>query len=702
MLNDLLFELGTEELPSGAVWPLADTLANNLVAGFAKANIQHGEIHRYATPRRLAVLIHDVQAQQPGQAISRRGPAVAASVDAEGKPLPALLGFAKSCGVGVDKLTTTKTDKGEWWVYDAMSEGKKTQDLLPSMINEAITQLPIAKPMRWGNGETLFARPVHWAVLLFGDEVVPSNVLGVTAGRHSFGHRFHHPGAVEIANPRAYESALKKAFVIADFAARRQMIIEQVQQLTTAHGYQAVMPESLVDEVTSIVEWPQALLANFEQEFLEVPAEALIAAMQSHQKCFALRDKQDHLLPYFITVANIASTDKQQVINGNEKVMRARLSDAAFFYRQDKRQALSQYSAAMENVVFQAKLGSLQNKTIRMQSLMEYLAEPLQLEQKQALRAAQLSKCDLMTGMVGEFPELQGLMGYYYACHDGEDEAVAQALNEQYMPRFAADQIPQSSLGLALSLADRIDTLVGTFAIGQKPTGVKDPFKSRRNALAIVRLLINTPAAINLSTFIDYSRKVYGQQLQAVDAAFAELKPFILERLQSFYQAQGISPELVQAVRACQDDWLFDLDKRVKALVTFVNLPEAASLSAACKRVNNLLQKTNASVPSNNLPHSPTSRGLTAGSIDLNLLENDAETALFKNIEAVEKCVAPLYSSGDYGKILNQLASLREPVDAFFEHVMVMVDNEAVKNNRLRLLARLQRLLQGAADISLL
>lgn len=689
MLNDLLFELGTEELPSGAVWPLADALANNMVTGLAKANIQHGNVYRYATPRRLAFLIHDVQTKQPGQTISRRGPAVAASVDADGKPLPALLGFAKSCGVDVDKLTTTKTDKGEWWVYNAVSAEANTRDLLPELINEAITQLPIAKPMRWGGGETLFARPVHWAILLFGSEVVKASVLGVTTGQQSFGHRFHHPGAVNIENPRDYEMVLKKAFVIADFAARRQIVIEQVQQLAAAHQCKAVMPESLVDEVTSIVEWPEALLANFEQEFLDVPAEALIAAMQSHQKCFALRDKQEHLVPHFITVANIASSHTQQVIKGNEKVMRARLSDAAFFYRQDKRQTLSQYGATMGSVVFQAKLGSLQDKTLRLQSLMEYLAPLLELDKSQASRAAELSKCDLMTGMVGEFPELQGLMGYYYAHHDGEAEVVARALDEQYMPRFAADQLPQSTLGLALSLADRIDTLVGAFAIGQKPTGVKDPFKLRRHALAVVRLLIATPAAINLSTLIDYSRSTYGQQLTTIDVAFAELKPFILERMQSFYQGQGISSELVQAVRVRQDEWFFDIDKRINALVAFVNLPEAASLSAACKRVNNLLQQT-------------SFIAAETQAINLSLLESNAEKGLFECIETVEKSVAPLYSAGNYGKILNQLASLREPVDAFFEHVMVMVDDQSIKNNRLYLLARLQGLLQGVADISLL
>ena len=688
MLNDLLFELGTEELPSGAVWPLADALANNLVAILAKANIQHGEVYRFATPRRLAVLIYDVEALQASQPISRRGPSCAVATDAQGQALPALLGFAKSCGVTVKELTTIKTDKGDWWVYEGVSAGANTRDLLPAMISEALATLPIAKPMRWGNNDALFARPVHWAVLLLGDEVVRTHLLGVATDRQTFGHRFHHPQAISITKPRDYEELLKSAFVIADFAQRRQVIVEQVQQLAATSGYQAVMPELLVDEVTSIVEWPQALLANFERGFLDVPAEALIAAMQSHQKCFALRDKQGHLLPNFITVANIASSNTQQVVLGNEKVMRARLSDAAFFYRQDKRQALSEYSAATENVVFQARLGSLQDKMMRMQALMEYLSQPLQLEGAQALRAAALSKCDLMTGMVGEFPELQGLMGYYYALHDGESEAVAQALNEQYMPRFAADELPQSTLGLALSLVDRIDTLVGAFAIGQKPTGVKDPFKLRRHALAIVRLLIVTPAALNLSTLINHALHIYGDCLQPVDEAMVELKPFILERLQSFYQAKGVAVELILAVRARQNDWFFDLDKRVIALQAFVKLPEAESLSAACKRVNNLLQQAGIS-------HSKQA-------INVNLFEEVAEEALYERVQALEQVVAPLYSAGNYAKILNQLASLREPVDAFFEHVMVMVDNQAIKKNRLCLLARLQNLLQGVADISLL
>jgi glycyl-tRNA synthetase beta chain len=688
MLNDLLFELGTEELPSGAVWPLADALANNLVAALAKAKLQYGTVQRFATPRRLAVLIQDVETLQPSQNISRRGPAVAAAVDDKGQPTPALLGFAKSCGVTVNELTKSKTDKGEWWVYEAEMPGAKTPDLLPAMINEALAALPIAKPMRWGSGDELFARPVHWAVLLFGKEIVVCKVLGVTTGRQSFGHRFHHPEAVEISSPKAYETLLKEAHVIADFSKRREMIVEQVKHLAQTHNYQAVMPEALVDEVTSIVEWPQALLADFEKEFLDVPAEALIAAMQSHQKCFALRDKKEQLLPHFITVANIASTSTQQVIARNEKVMRARLSDAAFFYRQDKRQSLAQYGEATANVVFQIRLGSLQDKMNRIKVLMEYLTQPLDLKPAEALRAAELSKCDLMTGMVGEFPELQGLMGYYYARNDGEAEDVAQALNEQYMPRFAADDLPTSTLGLALSLTDRLDTIVGTFAIGQKPSGVKDPFKLRRHALAIVRLLIATPAALNISTLINQALHIYGERLQPADKAMAELKPFILERLQSFYQTQGIAPEVVQAVRARQDEWFFDIDKRIKALLTFVSLPEATSLSAACKRVNNLLQHAASSMENK--------------TVDVALLEEDAEKSLFDRIQVIENTVTPLYSAGDYGNILSQLASLREPVDAFFEHVMVMVDNQAIKANRLALLARLQYLLQGVADISLL
>ncbi|WP_058534786.1 glycine--tRNA ligase subunit beta [Legionella saoudiensis] len=687
MVNDFIFELGCEELPSGSVWPLADEFANQLLAALDKAQLSYGQVKRFATPRRIALIIQDLQAEQKSQLVTRRGPAVAAAYK-DGKPAPALLGFAKSCGVELEQLSRIATDKGDWIIYESHSDGKKTTQLLPELVSQALAALPIAKPMRWGDGDEEFARPVHWAVMLYGDEVIEHQLLGIKTGRHSRGHRFHHPQPIEITSAQSYEAQMREGLVLADFSLRKQVIKEQIEKLAATRQATAVMPDDLLDEVTSIVEWPQALMANFEEKFLEVPAESLIASMQSHQKCFALKDQQGKLLPHFITVSNIVSTNPQQVILGNEKVMRARLSDAEFFFRQDKKQPLSTHIAATEHVVFQAKLGSLQDKALRVKLMMSYLSPVLDLSLNQAGRAAELSKCDLLTGMVGEFPELQGLMGYYYALHDGESPAVAQALNEQYMPRFAADALPESTLGLALSLADRIDTLVGIFAIGQKPSGAKDPFKLRRHALAVVRLLIATSAPLSLDMLIEQAVVHYGKTLTIDPNLILELKPFILERLQSYYQAQGLSVDLVHAVRARQDDWLYDLDKRLCALQTFITLPEAASLSAACKRVNNLLNHAG-------------EQALVA-TINESLLEEGAEKALFNHINQVKQAVDPLYASANYGDLLKLLASLKEPVDAFFDKVMVMVDNEAIKANRLALLASLQKLLQGVADISLL
>ena len=683
MSNDLLFELGSEELPSGSVQSLAEALANNLVTRLASAQLTHGDVRSFATPRRIAVLVHDLQIKQASQHVLRRGPSIAIARDAQ-----AIVGFAKSCGVTVDQLTTTKTEKGEWWAYEATTAGIDTVNLIPAILADALANLPIAKPMRWGDGDVQFARPVHWAVLLLGDTVIPANLLGVNTGRDSFGHRYHHPQAVSITSPSLYESLLGKASVIANFSVRRQMIVEQVMALAKYKDCHVVMPEALVDEVTSIVEWPNALLAHFDSNFLDVPAEALIAAMQQHQKCFALRDSQEQLLPQFITVSNIASTSPENVIKGNESVMRARLSDAAFFFNQDKKQFLSHYQPATEQVVFQKQLGSLADKARRMQVFMEYIAPILSIDLIQAGRAAFLSKCDLMTGMVGEFPELQGLMGNYYARLDGETDGVAAALNEQYMPRFAADKLPSSDLGRAMSLADRMDTLVGAFALGQKPTGVKDPFKLRRHALAVVRLLVDTPVILNLSTLIRETRASFGDGLIEVENALAELKLFILERMQSFYQGQGIAVDLVRAVRARQDDCLLDLNQRIHALVDFTHLPEAQALAAACKRVNNILQRA------------PLLSDLQA--IDFSLLHESAEHALVEHMQMVEIQTEPLYSDRDYATILTKLASLRAPVDSFFEQVMVMVEDTAIRENRLRILKQLQSLLQGVADISLL
>ncbi|AUH72277.1 glycine--tRNA ligase subunit beta [Legionella sainthelensi] len=687
MVNDFIFELGCEELPSGSVWPLADEFANLLLAALDKAQLVYGQVKRYATPRRIAVVILGLQAEQQSQNITRRGPALAAAYDKEGNPSSALLGFAKSCGVEVEQLTQLETEKGAWIIYETQSHGNKTKDLLPALISQALAALPISKPMRWGSGDDEFARPVHWIVTLYGDDVIEYTLLGIQSGRFSRGHRFHHPQQFSIHSAQSYESQMKEAFVMADFANRRQIIQEQVKQLASSYQATAIMPESLLDEVTSIVEWPQALIADFEKEFLEVPAESLIASMQSHQKCFALKDKQGNLLPHFITVSNIVSSNPKQVIMGNEKVMRARLSDAAFFFRQDKKQALSQLIPGTEHVVFQAKLGSLLDKALRVEAMMTYLSAALHLEVHQAQRAAQLSKCDLLTGMVGEFPELQGLMGYYYALNDGEDQVVAHALNEQYMPRFSADSLPESDLGLALSLAERIDTLVGIFAIGQKPSGVKDPFKLRRHALAVVRLLISTSAPLNLSTLIEQAIVHYGAKVSIEPNLRDELKLFILDRLQSYYHSQGLSLDLIHAGRARQDEWLYDLDKRLSALQAFVMLPEAASLSAACKRVNNLL----AQIEKHVLPP-----------IKEQLLEEEVEKSLYTQIKHITQAVEPLYRAADYSSLLKLLATLKEPVDAFFDKVMVMVDDETIRSNRLALLVCLQDLLQGVADISLL
>jgi glycyl-tRNA synthetase beta chain len=688
MLSDLLFEIGTEELPSAAVWPLADALANNITTLLSEAKLNFGEVRRFATPRRMAFFIHDVQVSQESQSISKRGPACASASDAEGNPLPSLLGFAASCGVSVSDLSTTKTDKGEWWIYEAMRPGSHLRDLLPTMIHQAVSSLAIPKPMRWGFGDELFVRPVHWAVLLLGDEIVNTTIFGIKTGRQSFGHRFHHPQAIEIKKPRDYEGLLNDAFVIADFAKRRQTVLDQVDELAKPRKEKALMPASLVDEVTSIVEWPQALLVDFEAKFLDVPPEALIAAMQSHQKCFAMLDQKGQLLPHFVTVANIASRDTKQVIKGNESVMRARLSDAAFFYNSDRQQPLHHYYAATANVVFQKKLGSLQDKMKRIQAILAYLVPLFDLNPTDAMRASELSKCDLMSGMVGEFPELQGTMGSYYARHDGERPEVALALKEQYLPRFSADDLPSSPLGLALSLADRLDTLVGSFALGQKPTGTKDPYQLRRHALAMVRLLVAVPKKLELSLLISHTLEVYGDLITPIHPTMADLKPFILERMLSFYQGQGVSPDRVHAVRACQDDGLFDMDQRIKALIVFAEQPEAISLSAACKRVTNFLQQS-----------SVTSDGKA---IDESLFQEPAEKTLYESVQAIEVLIAPMYATGEYGGLLGQLARLRVPVDNFFEHVMVMVDDNAIKTNRLRLLARLQQVLKGVADISLL
>lgn len=687
MHNDFLFELGCEELPSGAVLPLSEELAARLTEGLAKACLSHGEVEVFATPRRLAVLVRNLQSIQEGRVHVRRGPALSAAFDEAGAPTAALQGFAKSLKVDVGALQRIETDKGTWLGLEVHEEGQAASKLLPELVRHALSELSIPKPMRWGDSEDTFARPVHWVVMLLGDEVVESTFFGSRSGRMTYGHRFHHPHAIVLNKAGDYEQALLKAFVVPGFKEREACIVSQVETIAAEKNAEAVMPEALLKEVCSIVEWPQALLVDFPKAFLEVPPEALIASMQSHQKCFALRDTKGALLPLFITVANIVSKDPQRVIRGNEKVMRARLSDAAFFYAQDKNMPLAARRDACNNVIFEEKLGSLGDKCARMDALMQVLAPSLQLEKSEASRAALLSKCDLMTGMVGEFPELQGLMGKYYARHDGESETVAIALDEQYLPRFSGDILPATPLGCALSLADRIDTLMGIFAIGKRPSGVKDPYKLRRHALAVVRILVALNVSVSLRALLTEAATLLAEKVATAHENIEPVQQFILDRMSAWYQAQGVGIELIQAVRARQSDCLLDFDRRLHALKLFINLPEAAALSAACKRVDNLLSQQEEQ---------------EAPEVDTSLFAEPAEQALFSALQATERELLPCYAAGEYERALRTLATLREPVDAFFDTVMVMVDNKGLRTNRLSLLRRLHTLLQGVAAISLL
>ena len=686
-IADFLCEIGVEELPSGAVQPLGEALALNIAEGFKQADIVYANMHYYASPRRIAVYFTGVTDLLPAKKITRRGPAHANSLDANGQPLPSLLGFAKSCGVGMESLSVLKTDKGAWWIYEAETKAISSRELLPKILTESIQKLPIKKLMRWGEGEFEFVRPVHWILALWNNEILDLNLLGVQAGRISYGHRFHHPQAVTVSASNMYEELLLNANVIADFSKRRQMVINEVTALAQQHGYNAVMPEALIDEVTSIVEMPYALIIPFDSAFLSIPDEVLITAMQVHQKCFALYDNDHNLQPYFITVANIKSKNPNQVVLGNKQVMHARLSDAAFFYQQDQLKPLSAYIPETALVVFQAGLGSLADQSKRLQCLINFLIDPVKLNAENSARATMLSQCDLLTGMVGEFPELQGVMGYYYALHAGESQDVALALREQYYPRFASDQLPTSSLGLALSLVTRLDLLVGAFLLGKKPSGVKDPFKLRRHALALVRLMLSLDAPLRLTDLLNCTSMVYADCVNLNGDIISELKNFIWERLQSWYQSQGITHDVILAVRACEDDCLIDVDRRIQAMCKFQLLPEARSLSSICKRVGHLLQAAD----------------LTEDLIvNEELFKDISEIKLFECLKAVELLIPQYNEQNKYEDLLILLASLHDPVNDFFVNVLVNVDDVMLKRNRLALLLRLQATLKCVADLSFL
>ncbi|MGR4066217.1 glycine--tRNA ligase subunit beta [Billgrantia sp. C5P2] len=683
--HTFLIELGVEELPPSAIDSLSDALADGIRRGLTEAEVSFGGIRAYATPRRLAVQVTELADKQPDREVERRGPALAAAFK-DGQPTKAAEGFARSCGVAVTDLIHLETDKGTWLGYCERQQGEATTRLLPAIVDKAITALPVPKNMRWGASRVEFSRPVHWLVMLYGDEVVEAESLGLTAGRTTRGHRFHAPDPIELAHADDYLDALEQAWVLADRELRRERIREQVLAEAEVQDARAVIDEALLVEVSGLVEWPVALAGSFDERFLEVPAECLISSMKANQKYFHLLDEQGRLLPQFITISNIDSQDPQQVIEGNEKVIRPRLADAAFFYDTDRKQPLSARIAGLASVVFQQQLGTLADKAHRSAAVAAFIAGRIGGDVAQARRAAELAKCDLVTEMVLEFPELQGIMGRYYATHDGEPAEVAQALEEQYLPRFAGDEIPACRTGQALALADRLDTLTGIFGIGQRPSGTRDPFALRRAAIGVLNIIIKGELDVDLRELLELAAAQH-QELPYAENLVEEVLGYMLDRFRAWGQDEGIPAEVYLAVRARPVTKPLDFARRLRAVHAFTQREEAAALAAANKRVSNILAKQD---------------GKVGSQVDSALLEESAEKALSDAVSSSRERVMPLFAEGHYREALDILAGLRAPVDAFFDDVMVMADDDAIRRNRLALLAGLQALFLEVADIALL
>ncbi len=686
--EDFLFEIGTEELPPKALRKLGEALESGVRDGLKKAALDYNEMRWYAAPRRLAVTVSGLVSAQADTIEERRGPAVTAAFDDDGLPTRALQGFAKSCGVEVDLLETLETKKGAWLVYRRAKRGQASRELLPAIVETALKQLPIPKRMRWGASKAEFVRPVHWLVMLLGGEVIKAEMFGLETGQTTRGHRFHHPETIYLAEPATYAPLLEsEGRVMADFEARREAVRGQVMEVANEIGGTAVIDSALLDEVTGMVEWPVALAGDFDTRFLEVPPEALISAMKGHQKYFHVVNEAGELMPHFITVSNIESTNMEVVRSGNERVIRPRLSDAVFFWQQDRKQPLSALAARLERVVFQKKLGTLQEKSIRIASLAAEIAAQLGGDRAQAQQAGELSKCDLMTEMVGEFPELQGIMGRYYATLDGAPREVAAALDEQYLPRFAGDALPQHVIAESLAIADKLDTLIGIFAIGQSPSGDKDPFALRRAALGVLRIIIEKALPLDLEQLLKSVAGYYDAQgkVSVSDETIEHAFSFMMGRLQGYYVDQGIRRDLFDAVLSRRPTEPRDFDLRLRAVEAFRKLPQAESLAAANKRIANILKKVEGDIPAK---------------IDPSLLTEASEQALFAALSKLTDVVTPMFAAGDYTRALTELAALQAAVDLFFDEVMVMVDDDALRNNRIALLNALLDLFMQAADLS--
>ena len=710
--RDFLVEIGTEELPPKSLPELSRAFTEGIVAGLESGGLKHGRVESFAAPRRLAVLVRRLAARQPDRQLRRKGPPVKAAFDEAGNPTRAATAFAESCGTTVESLGRTTETKGEFLFFSGSRPGQDTADMLPGIVQHSLDRLPIARRMRWGSGDAEFVRPVHWVVMLLGNEVVPCSLFGLEAGNTTRGHRFHAPRAIRV-TPGTYAAKLENAgFVLAGFEPRRERIREGVVALARSLGGEALLDEALLDEVTALVEWPVPVAGRFEERFLELPPEVVISTVQDHQRYFPVRDPAGRLTSHFVTVCNIESRDPSQVRAGNERVVRPRLADAAFFWETDRKATLASRREALEEVTFQKQLGSLAARSDRVAALAEQLAVFSGADATFARRGGQLAKCDLLTAMVGEFPELQGLMGRHYAALDGEPSEVAAAIEEQYLPRFAGDVLPGTPTGTTLSLADKIDTLVGIFAVGQKPSGTKDPFGLRRAALGVLRILLDKRIDLDLNEVIASAVELVRTDMLAVAAAAGatkegvsgdvtltfrqpegidpvagEVYDYMMERLRAVYleSGTGVTTEMFDAVLAKRPSSPLDFDARLKALVDFLSLPDAASLAAANKRIANILRKAADEVPPR---------------VDPSLLQHTAERKLAAEVEGLREQVEAQIADRQYEAALRKLSTLRPHVDAFFDQVMVMAENAAVRANRLALLAALERLFLETADLS--
>lgn len=682
-----LTEIGTEELPPKALRSLAESFAANLTAELAAANLTHGDVTWYAAPRRLAVKIAGLAESAADREVEKRGPAIAQAFDAEGKPTKAAEGWARGCGITVDQADRMVTDKGEWLLYRAVEKGNNAKELLAGMVSRALAKLPIPKLMRWGDKETHFVRPVHTVTMLMGADVIPGEVLGITSDRVIRGHRFMGEAEFTIAHADEYPAILEtRGKVMADYDARKAMIKRDAEKAAQALGGVADLTDSLLEEVTSLVEWPVVLTAKFEEKFLAVPSEALVYTMKGDQKYFPVYDKNGNLMPNFIFVANIESSDPVQIISGNEKVVRPRLADAEFFFKTDCKKRLEDNLPRLSTVLFQQQLGTLRDKTDRLEALAGWIAGQIGADVNHATRAGLLAKCDLMTNMVFEFTDTQGVMGMHYARHDGESEDVALALKEQYQPRYAGDNLPSTPVSDALAIADKMDTLAGIFGIGQHPKGDKDPFALRRAALGVLRIIVEKGYNLDLETLTQEAVRLYGDKLTNANVV-TDVVDFMLGRFRAWYQEQGFAIDTIQAVLARRPTRPADFDARMKAVTHFRTLDEAAALAAANKRVSNILSKSDDALND---------------AVLASLMNAPEEIRLAAYVTDLKTQLAPLYAEGKYQEALTELASLRESVDAFFDSVMVMDKDDNIRRNRLTLLNELRNLFLGVADISLL